>query len=63
MLVAHPVLRLLRRDDAVEASVPNHLLTTDAVVVVVAFVVYPVLDGVVEGYLVWETEGILIREH
>ena len=50
MLVVHPIL--LRWDDAVEASVPNHLLTTDVVMVVVVFVVYPAVNGVVEAHLV-----------
>ena len=48
----HPILCLLRWDDVVGAILPILLLTTDAdVVVVVAFVVYRVVDEVVECHL------------
>ena len=53
MLDVHPILCLLRWDDVVGAILPILLLTTDAdVVVVVAFVVYLVVDEVVGCHLV-----------
>ena len=52
MLDVHPTLCLLRWDDAVGAIPPIFLLTTDVVVVVVAFVVYLVVDEVVGCHLV-----------